>query len=213
MTEQRKGKYAPVLITGCGCSGTTYLHKLLRKNKISSSHDFGYGEDIIVSNACVGDEVWIYKYNHMGIKEYVETKIPINEFETIIHITRNPLDVISCVISKWNKWGGIWKHVSDTISQLNDPKDITTKKAMIYWLHWNRMIQEKATARFQFEELLTNPVPLFDEIGFEYHKKYTAVAGSSGKKKKLNIDNLMSEDVKLTNNICKMAKKYKYTLK
>ena len=95
----------PVLITGCGCSGTTYLNELLRENDVDSCHDMGYSEDVFVTNQFTGEEVWRYKYGHQGVREYVEAKIPINTFRSVIHITRNPVDTISCVVHKWKQCG------------------------------------------------------------------------------------------------------------
>ena len=65
-----------ILITGCGCSGTTYICNVLKNHGLKITHDKAPGRDGIVTNAVVDGEVWIYKYNYRGkYKDYEFTSI------------------------------------------------------------------------------------------------------------------------------------------
>ena len=63
-----------ILITGCGCSGTTYIYEVLKSYGLNITHDNGMGRDGIITNAVVNGEVWVYNYNFCGIKEYIDQK-------------------------------------------------------------------------------------------------------------------------------------------
>lgn len=203
-----------ILITGCGSSGTTYISRLLQINGLDSSHDSGYGKDAIVTNACNGNEIYIYDYEKFGIKEYVKFKVNLKEFKRVIHLVRNPLDSISSVLAKWRSWGGIWLHVRENLKELDDSNSISIRNAMAYWIYWNKKIQEVADFRFKFEDLLEDPSPLFQYIDFDYtvkmdNKKKIA---SANKKKKSTFKKLINEDYELAMKLKELAKEYGYNL-
>ena len=203
-----------ILITGCGSSGTTYISRLLQINGLDSSHDSGYGSDAIVTNACNGNEVYIYEFEKFGIKEYVKFKVNIMEFKKIIHLVRNPLETIPSVLAKWRSWGGIWLHVRENLEELDEPNKISIRNAMAYWFYWNKKIQAVANIRYRFEDLLEDPSSLFQYIDFDYSAKMDnkIKLSSAKKKRKITFKDLQNKDFELAVKIKELAKEYGYDL-
>jgi len=123
-----------ILVTGCGSSGTTYIAEVLNTNGLHVTHDNLLGKDGIVTNAIVHDQIWVYNYGYDGIREYVQQKIPITQFNKIIHITRHPLDVIPSILQKWANWGKVW------LLRLTNSRKNNGKKPYPVWVWFFRNI-------------------------------------------------------------------------
>jgi hypothetical protein len=153
-----------VLVTGCGGSGTTYLSQLLTLNGVRVTHDFGLGRDGIVTNACDGHQVWIYSRDDEDPKGFDSLNLSVQDFTHIVHVVRDPLQTIGSVFAKWQKYGSIWPHVREGLTELREA-ECTPRAAALYWLRWNELIEGCSTATHRFEDLLRSPQDLFDSIG------------------------------------------------
>ena len=197
-----------ILITGCGSSGTTYISKLLCKNGLDVTHDKLLGKDGIVTNAIVHDKVWVYNYKYMGIREYIQLKIPITEFTKIIHITRHPLDVIPSIMQKWAEWGKVWLHVEEGL--LGKNPSISLSNAMKYWLMWNHMLEMYTTTRIKAEDIFNDNSVILDQFDLKLVNPIHGKIGSSNTTLKFTWDDLGKHNKILTQQIRQLAIKYGY---
>lgn len=153
------------LVTGCGCSGTTYVAHLLRANGVAVTHDFQLGRRGIVTNACNGKEVWVYAYERHGIKDYVLMKVPVQEFRTIVRVVRHPLKVIGSALQKWKNWGHIWPHVQAGTAGLDLSDPFSLRNGCHYWLTWNEQLEPLTDKVMRFEDVLADPRLVFSTLG------------------------------------------------
>lgn len=164
-TLSRQGFERELLITGCGASGTKYVTNALESNGLSVTHDCGLGRHGIVTNACDGKDVWILWHERHGIKEYVQAKIPLTEFKLRLRLVRHPLKVIGSVAEKWRLHGMIWRHVRETLTDLDLSDPFSLKNCCRYWLDWNRRLDPVTHGTLRIEDITLRPNILFDRIG------------------------------------------------
>ena len=169
------------LVTGCGCSGTTYVAHLLRSNGVAVTHDFLLGRRGIVTNACDGKEVWIYAYTRHGIKNYVLMKLPVAEFKTVVKVVRHPLKVIGSVLQKWKDWGQIWPHVQAGMTGLDLSDPYSLRNGCNYWLTWNQQTDRITDKVMRFEDVLKDPGIVFSTMGLR--KGFIKFKGKVGESK------------------------------
>ena len=170
-----RGFERELLITGCGASGTKYVAELLVSNGIGVTHDCGLGKDGIVTNACNGKEVWILWHNRHGVQEYVQAKLPVEEFRQRLQVTRHPLKVIGSVTEKWRLHGMIWRHVRENLPGLDDKTEPSLEIASRYWLQWNKALEPIVSDRLRLEDIARDPELLFSAIGKRYWRRHDAV--------------------------------------
>jgi len=198
-----------ILITGCGSSGTTYIAQVLNNNGLHVTHDNLLGADGIVTNAVVHDEVWVYSHGFEGIKEYVQEKIPITEFNKIIHITRHPLDVISSVLQKWTTWGKVWLHIEEGL--LGNSSTPSLYNAMKYWLMWNHMLEMYTTTRIKAEDIFQDNTTILNQFDLKLvEPQLDEKIASSNTEVKFTWEDLEKHNKILTNQIKQLAIKYGY---
>ncbi len=197
-----------ILVTGCGSSGTTYIAEVLNTNGLHVTHDNSLGKDGIVTNAVVHDQIWIYNYGYDGIREYVQQKIPITQFNKIIHITRHPLDVIPSVLQKWAEWGKIWLHVEDGLLGKNPA--LSLYNAMKYWLMWNQMLEIYTTTRIKAEDIFQDNTIILDQFNIKLTTSINEKLASSNTQLKFTWEDLEKQNKILTNQIKQLAIKYGY---
>lgn len=168
-----RGFERDLLVTGCGASGTVFVAMLLKSNGISVTHDCGLGRHGVVTNACNGEEVWLYWHKRHGIKEYVQAKIPIQEFRQRLLLVRHPLKVIGSVLEKWRLHGEIWRHVRENMDvglDLNDPYGL--RNGCRYWIQWNSKLEPIVQHTLRLEDVTRTPNILFDLLGKRYWRKH-----------------------------------------
>lgn len=157
-----------LLVTGCGSSGTGWVARLLERNGLKVTHDFGLGHDGIVTNACDGRHVWVLTGGRPRNQSDV-LMVPVTEFSQVIHVVRHPLHTIGSIYAKWQRYRGVWPQVRATIDELSDGS-VTKQGAALYWLRWNQLTEPCAMATFRFEQLLEDPSDLFALIGRPHRK-------------------------------------------
>ena len=199
-----------LLITGCGCSGTTYIAEVLQTHGLDIGHDTKIGKDGIVTNAKVQDEIWIYNFGFNGEKEYIDKKVPISSFNKVIQVVRHPLQVISSIMKKWETWGKVWLHIE--IGLLGVGAEPTLLNAMKYWLLWNNMVELYATDCVRAEDVFRDNRVILDKLGVDVKKQLNYKVASSNKEKVYSWEDLENESIILTKKIRELALKYGYFL-
>lgn len=198
-------------MTGCGSSGSTYVARLLQRNRIAVTHDASLGQDGIVTNACDGKEVWVYAFGRGGHRDYVLMKVPVTEFDHVVHLVRDPLKTIGSVLAKWERFGRVWKHVVDTMPGVADDA-VTPAVAARYWLVWNQRIQDIAATRVRFEDVLTDRVALAAALGRPLRRPLdpTIPVQPSGATTYPTWAELSALDQRLASDIAALARSYGY---
>eukprot|EP00039_Didymoeca_costata_P010475 m.141131 g.141131 ORF g.141131 m.141131 type:complete len:308 (-) comp14839_c0_seq5:1652-2575(-) len=162
-------RYKPIvvpLVTGCGRSGTHSVAAFLNNIGIWAIHE-GAGRGAVSVS-------WWYAVNGASnIPEGVDMRDHITrqhglEFRPVIHLVRDPLDVITsisgCFCAHGNLsfkptiglGGAYWDRVSFEYVEryIEIPKNASrVLKATLYWLHWNRHAAKHASQRLRLEGL------------------------------------------------------------
>lgn len=112
----------PLLITGCGRSGTSYIAKVLNKSGIDCPHE-GVGSAGTVS--------WFSTYRGLSLTHHLA---PDLVFQHTFHQVRHPLSTISSVYYSFDpvSWGFIERHTPQIHS-----RDSLLEKSAKYWYYWN----------------------------------------------------------------------------
>jgi len=131
-------QYRRLLVTGCGRSGTTYVSLLLRRCRLHVPHERKIGRDGIAS--------WLF-----GAEASVVPWGPTPagfRFEHVVQLVRDPLKSIPSIATfRQSAWDYIGRHVPC------DPSRPMLARAAAYWLHWNALIEKRATIRLRTEDL------------------------------------------------------------
>ena len=126
----------PLLVTGCGRSGTKYIAFALQRMGLDVRHE-RLGRDGISSwTMAVTSENRMYGPPSSAAS-----------FEQIFHQTREPLDAISsCLSFSDSSWDFICENVEC-------PRTASTViRAATYWLLWNEEAEKIATWRYRIED-------------------------------------------------------------
>jgi hypothetical protein len=206
-----------LLVTGTMRVGTKWTMHALRANGVDVRHE-GFGEDGTVS--------WFFSidapspYNlptapgrstraHVG-----EGQRSDYEFETIIHLVRNPLKVIGSMVTAMLTCEQQWLMQNGMIEDTK-PKLLRMMQA---WNNINAEIEKIADYRVRLEDWTTEQ-RLWDKLGRRMKRKLVLPAipvknASRGifKAKIVTVEDLVRQDVLLTKNIIKRARKYGYSL-
>lgn len=127
-----------VLVTGCGRSGTTYVSLLLRRCGLDVPHEHKMGIDGISS--------WLFAAE--------SSEVPWGpspcayRFELVVHLVRDPLSSIPSIATFGRSaWDYIARHAPI------DPSAHLLVRSARYWLHWNELIERRASLRLRIEEM------------------------------------------------------------
>jgi hypothetical protein len=145
-----------VFITGCGASGTGYISKILKRAGLQIGHEFISRDGMSSWLAVAGDldprdPAW-YK----AMRKRWGANIRLDHFPSvpiILHQTRYPLHTISTA-QRFVVWS--WRFICQVLQQRNIDIDIEmplTKRCMLYWYHWNVLIEEVAEWQYRIEDL------------------------------------------------------------
>lgn len=133
----------PIVVTGCGRSGTTYITELFDKVGIEIGHErrkkHGISSWHIVTNQWVALE-----------KSFFSPKLLLMRSPLVLHQVRNPLKTIPSIATfNSRSWKIISRYTSVT------PKDDPLVKAAKYYVEWNLMAERFAHYRYRIEDIAT----------------------------------------------------------
>lgn len=123
---------APLLVTGCGRSGTHYLAAALRSLGLDVEHE------VPAADATVS---WIHAPPRFREEQGLS-------FSCVLHMHREPLASISSILTFHER---SWIHVERYLPRCIDEDPLA--RAAQYWLHWNRLAEEQASWSFAVERL------------------------------------------------------------
>jgi hypothetical protein len=127
-----------VLVTGCGRCGTTYVSLLLRRSGLHVPHERKVGEDGISS--------WLFAAESRVVPW---GPVPARyRFENVVHLVRDPLGAIPSIATfRSSAWQYIALHTPI------DPGAPVLLRAARFWLHWNALVERRATLRVRIEDM------------------------------------------------------------
>jgi len=144
-------------------SGSQYMSKLFTAAGEPMTHEMCYGMpgNGIYMNSFVGESSWlIAPYLH----EYKDS--------TIIHITRNPLKVISSLLSVGNlcndqiEKNPYSRYKVDCLPAIRGFAGLD--RYLYFYIQWNRTIEKHTDKRYKVEDISEDPVAFFQELGIKY---------------------------------------------
>lgn len=211
------GKRA-IIVTGCGASGTKYTAKFFQTLGIGVPHEI-LGRDGIVS--------WYFAPGYRVIGSPFRSSPPLRKIKEttfgrypyIVHQVRHPLNVISSI---QNANPRSINFISD-IMGIDFNEEGMLRFFMLYWIHWNRMVEKYSIARIRIENfkndienvlLLTGKNDSVQFIPKAMDLLDTNINSKKhGKKyiKRTWID-LLNEDKGLTGEIINLANRYGYNI-
>jgi hypothetical protein len=130
-----------LLVAGCPRSGTHYTAALLQHLGLRVAHE-AVREDGTVSWVHITSGTYV-------VPERNRSKEVSNEgFDRILHQVRHPLKVISSMQTlRKCSWDYMARHIS------LDTRAPVPVRAMKAWVEWNKLIEKKASWRFQIERI------------------------------------------------------------
>jgi hypothetical protein len=141
----------PVLVTGCGRSGTRFTTFVLRRLGLDVGHE-RLGKDGIASWA-LAVEADVVPWG---------PSLATLTFDVVLHQTRHPLRVANSVVSfREESWRFICDHVP---CSLDDPLPL---RAAAYWYHWNIAAEVKADVTFRVEDIRSSIGAIATKLGVE----------------------------------------------
>lgn len=194
----RKSKI--ILIIGCGRSGTTFSSKYLGSLNLKIGHERLYLN---------GSSSW-YLVSDKKKVSIGPSFYDVKDLEAIIiHQVREPLGAISSMLSTGSP---SWHFLSNEIP-INLEKDSKVLRAMKYYYYWNLKAEKRAKYLVRAETFNLDILPILKENGYNikphdkvtYHDKI-----NTRTHKKLNWDDLKSEDPILYDDIRLMGERYGY---
>lgn len=190
-----------ILITGHPRSATHHISTLINSMGYSCTYEKRNPNGFTAS----------WKHIKSGTFEppCAETDI-VCDFDKIIHQVRHPLKVIASATTLWtmsmnylNKF--IW--LPDPIVNKNN----TVLNCMISWIRWNLLIEEKASWRYQIEELYDVQKEWCNQLEIPYQEIPKPNRHVNAREHiELTWDDLWAVSPIYTNEIEKMAKRYGY---
>lgn len=176
------GRVRPLLITGVGRTGTTFVTKLLRNAGLSFSHDDGaycpcpgdngaaswphafseqpFGTGQGAQRRCLHVDTigrhWSYS-RRRRLKEAVLRQGPVTRFQHVWHLVRDPL---ATIYSRWGS-GNIVPFGAIDACNLAQPPPVggnhsemnrTLHRALWHVVQWNLFVEATASRRVRIEE-------------------------------------------------------------
>lgn len=139
----------PILITGHPRSATGYMAKIMQSAGIEVGHEKMMRDGISswMHIQPAGDVSWAGKIKHYN-------------YDHIIHIVRDPIDVIA---SSQTLSHEAWSYFSKIFGKLPDN---IIERAMTTWIKWNNLINKKAKSFFMIENIEKDWPALMKKIGY-----------------------------------------------
>lgn len=192
-----------VLVTGHPRSGTHFTARMVRS--------LGYATSIEGRWMC-GDTRLVSSWKHAQpgmFKNRFYSRAMRQDFDTIIHQVRHPLDVIASSATLVDRTvDHIKKYVDIPEPTVN--YDQPTTLCMRSWLGWNRLIEPIASWRFQLEELDEVFPEFCRQIGIPEQPSPGMGARNTRSHSKLSWQDLEAADADLTAEVREMAHRYGY---
>jgi hypothetical protein len=137
--------HRPLLVTGCGRSGTKYIAFALSRMGLDVPHE------------CLGrDGISSWTMAVATEKRPYGPPSSLISFEQIFHQTREPLSVINSCLSFTD---GSWDFICENMTFPRTAPLVM--RAAAYWLLWNEKAEKIATWRYRIEDF---PGLLLDEF-------------------------------------------------
>lgn len=212
----------PILIVGCGRSGTQYTSKIFGVAGVDLGHEL-LGKD--------GMSSWLLSIGKSDVRPPNSTRLGtigvtfddfLNHYKerpVILHQVRHPLKVISSFVKTRHFY---WKYVCDNVPELT-MRDKGLLRSMKYWLLWNQKAEKLAAYTYKVEDFFKHTAIIFGMIGRPYlvrhveeMKKVEKTVGHRvrGYERKYILRlwyDLHKVDRCLCDDIMTLAKKYGYT--
>ena len=190
-----------ILITGHPRSATHHIANLLRAMGHKCTYEKRNPEGFTAS--------WKHIVSGEFEKPCAETEI-VCDFDKIIHQVRHPLKVIASSTTLWTmSMEYMNKFVMFPDSIVN--KKNTVLNCMITWVRWNYLIEEKATWRYQIEQLYDVQKEWCEQLEIPYQEIPNPIRHTNAREHiELTWDDLYKASPLYANEIEKMAKEYGY---
>jgi len=138
-----------ILVVGCPRSGTRFMRTLLRGQKIDVGHEALKDDGAVSCFYAVEDYHYPGKhYRNDETKQYRS----LNTFDHVWHQVRDPRCVIPSMVKGLQPAFWHWQEKHTWIPGDAQPPEL---RAMLFWLHWNRMIDaiQQAYYRYRIEAI------------------------------------------------------------
>ncbi|MEI8365611.1 MAG: hypothetical protein WCF65_04250 [Parachlamydiaceae bacterium] len=130
----------PLLIVGCGRSGTEYMATFLRESGLDINHER------IGSDGCVSWPLVVNSFSPWG-------PITNEEYIHVFHQVRHPLNVItSWFINLDSLTRDEWVFIRRHIPEIRDHDSLIVQCAK-YWYYWNLKAEKMAEWRYRIEDI------------------------------------------------------------
>jgi len=184
-----------ILVTGCGRSGTEYIHHIIKALGLHVGH-----EKMGKNGTVDWHKASILKKNH-------------NKYDVIFHQIRHPVKTIASM-----QVTNSWKFISKFIPSISN-KEIV-EKGMLYWYYWNKAVEPYSHFTYQLEQIKDPQVfGRFCELlkvkaDFSVFKKVESNTKNFHRRKHedLTWENLENENKDLSDKIKILAEKYGYEI-
>lgn len=199
------------LIASFGLSGSRYIARYFQR----CGHDVRHEDD-----GALGRSGWYALLEHIEVARVMG----IRKYEPIIHLVRNPVNVMKSAYFMWTQsaFYRLYAHMSRyyygdnrEIPIYEDP----VKNAMEGWTQYNQLISRWSSWRFKIEDFKQDRYKLFEKVGLEHPEKPPKMKPQdvhSKKNKKSYLGNLTVADLKKHGDIyprmAKIARLYGYNL-
>ena len=205
-----------ILITGHPRSGTSYTAALLRLAGLDVGHET-IRKDGTVSWLHIaqngGSVSWLPKDIEGVSWETKEKEVLAEKWDTLIHLVRNPLRVISSAQTLSNE---AFDYMFATLNKKPEGDMRCLRWYMWAWLNWNEYIETKISKRFRTEDLCKdNPEKLNEFLkltGGSMPKEMPPKNTNSRAHKMYTWLDLELEDKELCDKIKIKAKEYGYSV-
>lgn len=127
-----------LLITGCGRSGTQYMHDFLNKSGLQVGHE------IVRKHGSVS---WLLTSQ----ADWAPWGPLRNEFKFkhVFHQVRDPLKVIQSFYNVPPR--ATWEWIAETVMEIEE-NDTDLEKCVKYWIHWNLLAEQQAEWTYRIED-------------------------------------------------------------
>ncbi len=140
--ENTTPKLYNLVVIGCIRSGTTYTKKLFSKLELPITEETSKFDYLV--SWTMGDDI---------VAIHARKSVPCSDYANVFHQVRNPLKTISSLYANFPQLKrGIWPFVRAHVPEIKEEDDLLTSCAKYYY-YWNKKCEERATFRFQIEQI------------------------------------------------------------